>query len=67
MFGTTKRFPAVRWGFIEAGSSWIPFMAYDIMRRLDKMGGDFTAGHTYDDISEVMTALKTVMPRFWKS
>ncbi len=55
MFGTTKRFPSVRWGFIEAGSSWIPFMAYDIMRRLATMGADFTAGHTYEDISEVMT------------
>jgi len=33
-FGTAAKFPGVRWGFIETGASWVPFMVYQVMRRV---------------------------------
>jgi uncharacterized protein len=37
-FGITQKFPRLRFGFIEAGASWIPFMAYYLKRREEKQG-----------------------------
>ena len=37
-FGLTERFPQLRWGFIEAGASWVPFMAYYLKRREERQG-----------------------------
>jgi predicted TIM-barrel fold metal-dependent hydrolase len=33
-----QQFPKIRWGFIEAGSSWIPNAMYNLERRLKKPG-----------------------------
>ena len=30
------QFPGLRWGFIEATASWVPFVLYDLRRRLAK-------------------------------
>lgn len=34
--GVPERFPALRFGFIEATASWVPFVLYEIRRRLEK-------------------------------
>jgi len=31
-----QRFPRLRWGFVEAGASWIPYVSYDLRRRSEK-------------------------------
>ncbi len=33
------KFPDLRWGFIEANSSWIPYLMYDLKRRQAKQAG----------------------------
>ena len=33
-----KQFPRIRWGFIEAGCSWVPFVVYNLVRRLKRPG-----------------------------
>ena len=30
------RFPRLRFGFVEAGASWVPYVAYDLNRRAEK-------------------------------
>ena len=57
MFGIPHRFPGIRWGFIEAGSSWVPFLAYDIRRRLAR-SSTFTPGYSYDQPSDILTKNK---------
>ena len=34
--GIPDQFPALRFGFIEATASWVPFVLYEIRRRLEK-------------------------------
>ena len=34
--GVPERFPTLRFGFIEATASWVPFVLYEIRRRLEK-------------------------------
>jgi len=34
--GVPAQFPNLRWGFIEATASWVPFVLYDLRRRLAK-------------------------------
>ena len=34
--GVTARFPTLRIGSIEAGASWVPFVVYDLRRRLER-------------------------------
>ncbi|MDE0030296.1 MAG: amidohydrolase family protein, partial [Deltaproteobacteria bacterium] len=34
--GVPDRFPELRFGFIEATASWVPFVLYEIRRRLEK-------------------------------
>ncbi len=55
LFNIPHRFPGIRWGFIETGSSWVPYMAYDLMRRLKKMKENFAPGYSYEKLSDVVT------------
>jgi uncharacterized protein len=34
LHGIPTKFPALRFGFVEADSSWLPFVLYDLQRRL---------------------------------
>ncbi|HSR55035.1 MAG TPA: amidohydrolase family protein [Alphaproteobacteria bacterium] len=36
--GTPDRFPDLRWGIIEAGSDWLPFVLNDLRQRMLRMG-----------------------------
>src|SRR5439155_2904979 len=36
-FAVPKRFPGLRWGFIEAGASWVPYSCYTAFRRLKRL------------------------------
>ena len=60
MFGTAARFPAIRWGFIETGASWVPFLCYDIMRRLSRQRDGGSGGYVYEKPSDIVTKNK-----FW--
>jgi predicted TIM-barrel fold metal-dependent hydrolase len=51
-FGTAAKFPGVRWGFIETGSTWVPFMVYQVMRRVGRQGDD--SGYQYNDPADVV-------------
>ncbi len=33
-----SKFPTLRFGVIEAGASWVPFVLYDLRRRLERFG-----------------------------
>lgn len=37
---TPKKFPNLRWGFIEASSQWLPYAIHDLRRRLETRGRD---------------------------
>jgi uncharacterized protein len=43
--GIPKRFPKLRFGFIETAASWVPWVVYELRRRLDtvnsKLSNDF--------------------------
>lgn len=39
-FKIPERFPALRCGFIEANSSWVPYVVYDLGRKGRKLVGD---------------------------
>lgn len=51
-FGIPARFPEVRWGFIEVGCSWVPYLVYNIMRAQKRGRGE--GGYQYDDPSDVV-------------
>ncbi|MQA65710.1 MAG: amidohydrolase family protein [Alphaproteobacteria bacterium] len=36
--GVPERFPALRWGFIEAGSAWLPYVLGELKRRFRRRG-----------------------------
>lgn len=36
--GTPERFPGVRWGFVEAGSAWLPYVLGELKRRYRRRG-----------------------------
>lgn len=55
LFGVPAKFPALRWGFIEAGSSWVPFLITETRRRFNKMKQDYSAGHVYEKPSDFVT------------
>jgi uncharacterized protein len=38
LHGVPAKFPKLRFGFIEAGASWVPFVVYDLRRRLERFG-----------------------------
>ncbi len=58
LFGIPAKFPGIRWGFIETGSSWVPFLVHDIRRRLNRMGGVYSSGYTYEKPSDIVTKNK---------
>ncbi len=33
-----QQYPKIHWGFIEAGASWVPFVIYNLVRRLKRPG-----------------------------
>jgi predicted TIM-barrel fold metal-dependent hydrolase len=35
-----ERFPGLRFGFIEAAASWLPYMMFDLERRIERRTGD---------------------------
>jgi len=53
-FGIPTRFPGVRWGFIEAGASWVPYLVYKIMRSMTKGSQRATGGYTYESKSDLV-------------
>jgi predicted TIM-barrel fold metal-dependent hydrolase len=54
-FGIPYRFPGVRWGFIEAGSSWVPYLVYKIMRGAAKGSQRGSgSGYQYSDPSDLV-------------
>jgi len=59
MFGVPAKFPGICWGFIETGSSWVPFLCYDIRRRIERQRNDgVDRGYTYDKPSDIVTKNK---------
>lgn len=36
--GVPDRFPNLRWGFLEAAASWVPYLITDLGARFDRMG-----------------------------
>ena len=36
LHGIPEQFPKLRFGFIEAGASWVPFALYDLKRRMER-------------------------------
>jgi len=42
-----SKFPKLRFGFIEAGASWIPFVAYDLKRHLARTGDSGSTFSTF--------------------
>ena len=44
-----QRFPGLRFGCIEAGASWVPFVDYDLRRRMARLeGGNVQSGSSYE-------------------
>lgn len=41
MRGLPERFPGLRWGFIESGSAWIPYVLGELDRRFKRRGRRF--------------------------
>ena len=35
------RFPEIRWGFIEIGASWVPYVLTDLRDRFERQGKEF--------------------------
>jgi len=54
-FGIPAKFPGVRWGFVEAGSSWVPFAVYDLIRRTSVFKpGENREGYTYNSPADIV-------------
>jgi predicted TIM-barrel fold metal-dependent hydrolase len=56
-FGLPAKFPGVRWGFIEAGASWVPYLAYQLMRRVNRgqgRGEGVSSGYTYTEPADIV-------------
>ena len=51
-FGIPAKFPGVRWGFIEVGCSWLPYLVYNILRAQGR--GRQEGGYQYNDPSDVV-------------
>ena len=50
-FGITTQFPKLRFGFIEAGVSWVPFVIYYMTRRAERISGEGTFGKQKYELS----------------
>jgi len=55
-FGVPARFPGIRWGFIESGASWVPYLVYQLMRRLGRGFGQegIAGGYVYEKPSDIV-------------
>ena len=54
-FDVPAKFPEVRWGFIETGASWVPYLVYHIQRQRKKLLRDVGAsGRTYTEPGDVV-------------
>ena len=53
-FNVPFKFPDVRWGFIEAGSSWVPYLVYKIMRAASKGSQRAAGGYTYANNTDLV-------------
>jgi uncharacterized protein len=56
-FGIPSKFPGLRWGFIEAGASWVPFVVYDLQRRMSRQARE-PGGYVYEKPSDMVTLNK---------
>lgn len=55
MFGIPAKFPGLRWGFIEAGASWVPFLVYDLLRGMSHQPTDRAdRSYTYNDPIDIV-------------
>src|SRR5262249_3625835 len=53
-FQTTAQFPGLRWGFVEASASWVPFVLYHMRRILSKGAMRFMSGAEYQINADVL-------------
>jgi predicted TIM-barrel fold metal-dependent hydrolase len=57
-FGIPARFPGIRWGFIETGASWVPYLVYQVMRRMARPTSegslDDGVGYTYREPQDIV-------------
>jgi uncharacterized protein len=53
-FGVAGKFPKLRFGFIEAGASWVPFLMYHLRRRVERIGDSTFGRLNYDMSSDVL-------------
>jgi predicted TIM-barrel fold metal-dependent hydrolase len=54
-----QKYPKLRFGIIEAGASWIPFIAWELKRRMEKAAdgaGSFSRFARYDLSSDLLKA-----------
>jgi predicted TIM-barrel fold metal-dependent hydrolase len=56
LHGVPDKFPTLRFGFIEANSSWVPFVLYDLKRRLKMRpkGDGVLSGPAYDMPDDIL-------------
>ena len=56
LHGVPDKFPTLRFGFIEANSSWVPFVLYDLQRRLKtrQKTDNVMSGPAYDMPDDVL-------------
>ncbi len=47
-FGITKQFPKLRFGFIESGASWVPYLMYFMRRRNKQITGGSLGNMNYE-------------------
>ena len=52
-FAIPKRFPGIRWGFIEVGASWVPYSVYTALRRKKRLPRS-EADYVYEKPSDVV-------------
>jgi predicted TIM-barrel fold metal-dependent hydrolase len=45
--GIPGKFPKLRFGFIEANSSWVPYVIYDLKRRVEQVNAGSTFGRSH--------------------
>jgi predicted TIM-barrel fold metal-dependent hydrolase len=53
-FAIPAKFPGIRWGFIEAGASWVPYLVYDCLRRIERLPHERREGYSYTTPADVV-------------
>jgi predicted TIM-barrel fold metal-dependent hydrolase len=54
-FAIPHRFPGLRWGFIETGSSWVPYAVYDVLRSRERLRRERPAqDYVYEQPADVV-------------